>query len=311
MDLQRLGAFARTHHGLVTFGVAAQLGTSRRGWYRLIERGQLEPLHPRVARLVGQPSTREQRILAAILAIRQADARPTVVLASHRSAAHLLGLERPHGDPVDLIVTTGHARRLAGVVTHRPIDLDDLAPTTRAGIPCTNELRTLVDLGAVDPAAVPAALDRFAVTRRLTPATVATLIERHSRSGRTGVGVLRQAFATWPLADQVPDSELELAMARLLRAHGLPPATFHARVAGYEVDFLVEDSPIVIECDGWSFHVADRDQWEHDLERDAALTAAGCVVLRRSRGQIVREPDTTAARIDALLRRWAPHLLRS
>ena len=310
MELRRLGLIAVRQHGLITFEQAAATGMSRSAWYRAIDRADLAALHPRVARLAGQPVSREQRILAAVLAVRQGGVPRGRVLASHRSAAHLLGLSRPANDPVDLIVVgTGHARGLAGVVLHRPTVLADLAPTTRRSITCTNELRVLVDLGAVDPAAVPGALDRFAVTRRLTPQVVQALLERHARPGRNGVTALRRALAAWPIDDDVPDSELELAMARLLRKYGLPPATFHARVAGYEVDFAIDGSPVVVECDGWTFHGADRDQWEFDRDRDAALHAAGRVVLRRSRRQIVHEPAATAAHVRALLEQWSPHLL--
>lgn len=310
MDLRRLANFASRQHGLITLDQFLATGQSRRAWYRANERGDIDHLHPGVARLVGQVVTREQRILAAVLAVRDGRTPPERVLASHRSAAHLLGLDRPAHDPVDLIVTgADHGRRLVGVVVHRPKVLADMTPTTRRGISCTNELRTLVDLGAVDAAAVAGALDRFAVTRRITRDMVEALLERHTRSGRAGVAALRQALADWPIDDGIPDSELELAMARLLLDHGLPPATFHARIAGHEVDFAIDDSPIVIECDGWTYHVADRDRWEHDRDRDAALHAAGRVVLRRSRRQIVHEPGATAARIRALLERWAPHLL--
>lgn len=310
MDIRSIGPIAARQHGLITDAQAAQVGVRRGAWYRALERGDLAPVHRHVARLAGHAVTREQRILAAVLALRQGDAPARRVLASHRSAAHLLGLERPADDPVDVIVVgPGHARRLDGVVVHRPRVHADFDPTTRRRIPCTNELRVLVDLGAVDPATVPAALDRFAVTRHLTRAAVAALIERHARRGRAGVSALRQALAAWPLEDGIPDSELELAMARLLRDHGLPPATFHARVAGYEVDFAIDGSPIVVECDGWTHHVADREQWEFDRDRDAALHAAGRVVLRRSRHQIVDDAATTAARIRALLAQWSPHLL--
>lgn len=312
MDLRRLAPVAHRQHGLITKHQAEAAGTSRSSWYRAVSRGDLEPIHPHVARLAAQPTSREQRILAAVLELRwtRSGERPELVVASHRSAAYLLGLERPAVDPVDVIVVgRGHARRLDGVVVHRPRVLADLTPTVRHRVPSTNELRVLVDLGAVDPAAVPAALDRFAVTRRLTRRTIEALLERHARSGRTGVDDLRRAFAAWPFADGVPDSELELAMARLLREYGLPPATFHARIAGSEVDFAIEGSPVLIECDGWAHHVADREQWEFDRDRDAALHAAGRVVLRRSRRQIVDEPAATAARIRALVERWSPHLL--
>lgn len=309
VDLNLIEPFARRHHGLVTFAAARERGISKSAWYRAIDRGVLAPVHPLVARLVGAPRTREQRILAAVLALRQGRARPGVVLASHRSAAHLLGLDRPEGDPVDVIVASEHARHLDGVVVHRPTVLDDLTPTIRRGVPCTNELRTLIDLGAVDAAAVPAALERFVGNRRIRPAAVAALLERHGRQGHTGITAVRRALCTWPLANDVPDSDLELAMARLLRRHRLPPATFHARIQGFEVDFHIDDSPVIIECDGWTFHVADPGAWERDLDRDAVLHAAGYVVLRRSRAQVVYEPAATAVRIEALLARWAPHLL--
>ena len=252
MDLNGIARFARAHHGLVTYEAARRLGASKSGWYRALDRGVLEPVHPSVARLVGSARSREQGILAAVLALRQARVPPELVVASHRSAAYLLGLARPDDDPVDVIVTTGHARSLDGVVIHRPTVRADLTPTTRRGVSCTNELRTLVDLGAVDARAVPAALDRFAGSRRITPRTVAALLERHRRRGHTGVAALRRALAAWPLADAIPDSELELAMARLLRSHRLPPATFHERIEGFEVDFHIVGSPVIVECDGWT-----------------------------------------------------------
>ena len=311
MELVIIESFAQRHHGLVTFDAARRQGASKSSWYRALDRGVLEPVHPLVARVVGSARSREQRILAAVLALRQGRVPPGLVVASHRSAAYLLGLERPDDDPVDVIVTSGHARSLDGVVVHRPIVRADLRPTTRQGVPCTNELRTLVDLGAVDARAVPAALDRFVGTRRITPRTMAALLERHRRRGHSGVAALRRALGAWPLADAIPDSELELAMARLLRSHGLPPARFHARIEGFEVDFHIVGSPVIVECDGWTYHVADRRAWERDLDRDAALHAAGFVVLRRSRGQVLYEPVATAERVRALLTRWAPHLLAS
>ncbi len=305
IDLNLLAPFATRHHGLVTRQVARSVGISDDAWYRATRAGVLPLRHPGVAARPGHPSPRHRAVLAAVLALTHVTSPPDIVVASHRSAAFLLGLERPTSDPIDITVSSSHIRSLDGVVIHRPTDRGDLSPTYRKGIMCTNELRTLVDLGAVDPTAVATALDVFSVNRKITPAMVTELLLRHGRPGRDGVGALRAALEAWPLGDQIPDSELELAMARLLRGADLPPARFHAHVAGHEVDFLIEGTGVVVECDGWTYHVGDRRQWERDLDRDAAMHAAGFVVLRRSRRQVLFEPRETADLIRSLIDRPA------
>ena len=77
-----LDDWATAHHGVVSMEVS---GLTRSSWYRAVRSGQLDQLHPGVARLHGTPDTAEQRIMAAVLAV----GRPA--LASHRSAAHLWG----------------------------------------------------------------------------------------------------------------------------------------------------------------------------------------------------------------------------
>lgn len=305
MTLRSLDTFARAHHGLVSRQAAAAAGMSSSAWHRHIRSGRLIAVRPNVARFPGTPTTRDQAILAVILSLRHGAQPPRVVMASHRSAAYLLGLDRPFTDPIDVIVDRSCQRRLDGAIIHRPTDRIDLAPTVRHGIATTNELRTLVDLGAVDADAVTAALDLFTVRRQLTPGTLSALLARHGRRGRAGVTALRHAVEAWPFADDIPDSELEIAMARLLIDAGLPPARFHARIEGFEVDFLIEGTPIVIECDGWEYHVADRTGWEHDLDRDAILGAAGYITLRRTRRQILFDAEDTAELIRALVIRWA------
>jgi hypothetical protein len=60
------------------------------------------------------------------------------------------------------------------------------------------------------------------------------------------------------------DSVLEPAMRQLLDRFGLPTAEFHPIIAGFEVDFRIVDSPIVLECDGWATHGLDKAQLEKD-----------------------------------------------
>lgn len=65
MRLRDIDERATAHHGVISIGMS---GLSRSSWYRAIRSGQLEQLHPGVARLHGTPDTPEQRITAALLA---------------------------------------------------------------------------------------------------------------------------------------------------------------------------------------------------------------------------------------------------
>jgi len=150
-DHRALRRLALRQHGLITQEQAAARGMSRRAWYAAPSAGRLITVAPRVAALPGAAVTPEQRILAAVLT-----AGPGA-LASHRSAAHLWNIEGFADAPVDLLLTDrNRSCSLAGVCVHTPTDLDDLRPIVRSGIPTTNPLRLLVDLGQVAPDAVPA-----------------------------------------------------------------------------------------------------------------------------------------------------------
>jgi very-short-patch-repair endonuclease len=142
-----------------------------------------------------------------------------------------------------------------------------------------------------------------------SPAALRKAVDRHARRGRPGVPALRDALDDWVLDGKPVDSLLEPAMQRLLECHGLPPAEFHPKIARYEVDFRIIDSPILLECDGWSTHGLDRSQFERDRTRDAELTAMGYVVLRFTYRAITTRPGREADRIRRNVLRWAPHLL--
>ncbi|HWM18706.1 MAG TPA: type IV toxin-antitoxin system AbiEi family antitoxin domain-containing protein [Ilumatobacteraceae bacterium] len=299
MDLGLLDAWARSHHGILTKRRAIDLGWTDAAWYRAIRRGQLQLMHPGVARLHGTPTTPTQRIYAALLAAGK------TAVASHRSAAVLWAIERPEDDPVDVIVSRGvTGMALTGVNIHRPRDRVDMATVVRSHTPSTNLLRTLIDLGAVT-GDVGAAVTSAITSGAVTPTVLEYLLARHARRGRNGTTALRHALSAWPLHGKPADSELELRMAKLLADHDLPPATFHARLAGFEVDFRIDGTPVVLECDGWDHHGRTREQFERDRERDVILGAAGYVVFHFTWRQITRRAAWTAARIRQLVERWS------
>ena len=153
MDLSKLTAAAAGHHGLVTKSVATTNGMSTATWFRAVKDGRLILVHRGVARVAAFPRTPEQTIAAAVLATAPKS------MASHRSAARLWGIPRPDTDPIEVIVAhRGRSPEVEGVVVHRPRDMGDLTPVQRSGIRTTNVLRLLCDLGAVDEAAVSAAV---------------------------------------------------------------------------------------------------------------------------------------------------------
>lgn len=264
----------------------------------------MELLHRDVARLYGAPITIELQIQAAVLAAGR-DA-----IASHRSSARLWGVDRSSDDPVDIIFSQRPRRaRLRGVVVHRPRDIQQLRPVWRQGIPATDPLRTLVDLGAVDPDGVGDALTYFVIAGLVTPRAVRAALVRHSQHGRHGVVALRKALDRWSIGEKPVDSDLESLMAEILATFDLPPAEFHAEVGGYEVDFWVVGTPVVIECDGWSTHGIDRDQFEFDRVRDADLLAKGFVTHRTTWRQMTTNPRAVARRIEAAVAQWSPEVL--
>jgi len=202
-------------------------------------------------------------------------------MASHRTSAALWGVDRPETDPIDVMMPSRERySRLAGIVVHRPRDLVDLGPIMRLGVPSTNPMRMLIDLGAVDPASVESAMMSILASKSASPIAIRGAFLRHARQGRNGIGPMRRALESWLEEELPPDSLLESKMAELVVAHRLPRVEFHAMVAGYEVDFLIVGTRIVLECDGWGSHGLDRDQFEFDRVRNDDLLAAGYVTSR-------------------------------
>jgi very-short-patch-repair endonuclease len=296
--LTDLDGIARANHGIVTFEAS---GLSRSAWYRAIDAGALHQIHPLVARVPGTPDTPEQRIAAGVGAV----GAPT--LASHRSAACLWGVPRPDTDPVDVLLL-GRRRGpdLDGVVIHRTTDRHHLTPQRRSRIPCTNILRTIIDLGAVDPGGLHAAVGHALATNLASLGAIESAVADHARPGRRGVVALREAIVDWSIDQKPADSVLEAVMARLIASRGLPPVEFHPIIEGHEVDFRVIGTPVILECDGWRYHGLDRAGFERDRDRDADLVAAGWIVVRFTYRAIVSRPAATAQRIRAAIARWTP-----
>jgi very-short-patch-repair endonuclease len=303
MELARLDHFAGTHHGLVTRSVAFRLGVSASSWYRALHSGWLEPLFPNVARVYGSPPTFHQRVLAAVWAVG-----PTA-MSSHRTSAALYGVERPADDPIDIILP-GRLRRSMPlpIIVHRPRVQLDLRPIVKFAIPTTNPMRMLLDLAAVDESSAYEALIHILATKTASPDAIRAAIDRHSIHGRHGTTTMRGALEEWLSEELPPDSALEARFNWLVNEFDLPTVEFHSTVLGYEVDFLVTGTTVIIECDGWGSHGLDRDQFEFDRVRDGELVAAGYHIVHITWRRLMNKPQSVADQLRDVLRRWAPGL---
>jgi len=275
-------------------------GWARSAWSRAVRRRDLLVVADGVGILPGAPITPEVRIAAVTRSAPGA-------AASHRSAAFLYGAWRSGDRPVDIIRPTG--RDLAGlgcpVFTHRPADRGRVTVVQRSGIPCTTPERTIVDVAGLRPRNVVDLIVSMRAAGLVTLEDIARELDQRPMNA-PGAAATRRALDREVLRTTAPDSMLESRFAELARALGLPAMQHHAIVIGYEVDFLVIGTNIVIECDGFDFHGRNQEQFERDRRRDAELTAAGYVVVRVTWGMVCDRPAAVARTIRAAVRQSRP-----
>ncbi len=218
--------------------------------------------------------------MAAVLALGEGAA------VSHRSAAALWGMLKPHSGPIDLTVPgDGGRRKRRGITVHRSSTLNAGVSVLRDGIRVTKAARTLQDLHRV----VPDGTYRSAVRRALDLKLISS-------------DQLRSE-------DELTRSELERIFRGLCRRHRLPQPKVNARVGPYEVDFLWPDRGLIVEVDGFRHH-GDRSAFERDRARDAHLQGLGFRVLRFTHRQLTAQRSAVVAALRPLLSRssLAPNL---
>lgn len=298
----RVARRAQAQHGLVSYQqLTDDLAVPSNTVSDWLSAGRLDRLVPRVYRVAGAPPTWEQSVMAAVLSSEG--------VASHRAAARFWEL----GDYVEVEVTVPRSRRgtaagaRRGVIVHRSGDLEPRFTTRRRGVPVTNPMRTLVDLGAVvDEAQVADAVERALIARVCSATAIERTLDDVAKRGRRGAGVIRRVMDERALGHARPDGLLEARMARLLRERGMPTPRFqfHVRRHGRliaRVDFAYPDARLAIEVDGFEVH-GTPSAFQHDVERQNRLVAAGWTVLRFTWRDVVSRPDWVVAQITDLLR---------
>lgn len=275
----KLETVAARQHGVISGAQAVACGLSRRQVQLRVQREEWRRIHDDVFAVAATPDSWLQRVWDAVLLGGRG------ALASHATAARLLGLRLPY-DPGLLEITTSPRRRVRqdGIRAHRSTMILPSDRRRRDGVPCTSPSRTMVDLSSrFEAESLGSLVDDLLRRRMLTLHGLAATADRLGPApGRDPKVVGEVLHARW--AGYLPgDSDLEARIIRLLVSWGLPVPRQHLRVSvggrrGY-VDLAYPEHRVAIEVDSWRYH-GDRTAFERDRIKGNALVLAGWRVLR-------------------------------
>jgi very-short-patch-repair endonuclease len=291
---RRLARRAATQSGLITRQQLLAIGLSDRQVDGCIRGGRLVALHRGVFLVAGAPLNDAVRLRAATLL--------TEGVASHRSAAHLLGLiDSPPSRPEIILAPTGNTR--VPFITHRSADLLSSDTTSVNGVPVTNATRTLIDLGSVvRPDVLESALERALHSRATNLGRLLRRFFEVAGRGRPGPAALRPLLVARDPSLAPAESDLETLLAKILRNGGLPAPVrqFEVVVAGqrFRLDAAYPELMIFIEGDGFGVH-SPRSSFERDRFRQNLLVVAGWLPLRFTWRRLCREPEGVVSEVHA------------
>lgn len=296
----RIAPVASTQHAAFTLAQVVECGGDRRLSQRRCDQGRWRREGPHVFVIAGSPRSFLQRIKVAELAAG------TGAAVSHRTACHLHGLDGFRLVPIEVTVPYGRKPVLPPWVTrHKSRDLHLVPSVTIDAISVTPLGRSLLDLGAVEPGRVGAAIDSARRHHDLAWAELLNVLILHARRGRAGVGPLR-----WVLAhhygDPKFDSRTESRGLTILRDAGVPkPVMHHPVVAAdgveVELDMAWPNYRAGAEVDGLD-HLAREELMHKDRRKWNQLKLAGWEFVIYT-GRMLREgPDLFAADVLAMLR---------
>ena len=176
--------------------------------------------------------------------------------------------------------------------TCRHLDRRDV--TAVNGIPVTTVARTAVDLTEVMDADEVAFAIHEAVYRKRFDLD-ATLAAMGRANGRRRIKVLEAALRIHLSGGSGSRSRLEQRFRRLVVGAGMPDPRMNVIINGFEVDAYW--TGLCVEIDGLG-HRRARTKVD-DRIRDAALRAAGYIVLRFTEDDVDFRPETVLAQLAA------------
>jgi hypothetical protein len=220
---------------------------------------------------------------------------------SHRSSARLWRL-LPWEGRIEVTAPTNRRKR-PGIHYFRS-SVESFDRTTHRGIPVTTVARTLFDLGAVDAARIPKALEQADVLQLLDVRELQRLVDDHPR--RPGTSAIRAALASAAAWRGITRSELEQRFRALVEKAGLPVPVLncHLGVGDLEIeaDAVWHEAQLIVELDGYAFH-RTQAAFERDRARDRAAVGAGWRVIRITWRQLADDSNAVIGDLRSALSR--------
>ncbi|HLI01809.1 MAG TPA: type IV toxin-antitoxin system AbiEi family antitoxin domain-containing protein [Acidimicrobiales bacterium] len=291
-----LDAYLASHYGVISRTQALELGVSPWQIDHRVRHGSWRLMHRGIYQVAAHADGPEARLLAGCLV------GGVSAVASHRSAGWLWGLLP--SPPTRPAITVPRERRpsWAEVEWHRRDDVDPQRVLVHRGVPVTDPLRTVADLGeAVPGACLEDVIDRGVATRLFTVAALEAEVGRLSRQGRRGVPALRDALARRGLTGAPDPSVLESRLLRLLRRWGITPAGTEVVVCDgrYRIDVQLVPG-LALEVDGYAYHWSPEAK-SADSRRRNQLRHAGIRVIEADWVTVMHDPESLRTTIEAAL----------
>jgi hypothetical protein len=291
---RRIGEIGNRQLQLVRLAQLEHAGLSRRSAAYRCEAGRLHRLRPGVYAIHPPPYSREQHLLAAVLACGPA------ALASRLSAAEQADLLAATAHSHQVVVPGGRGRTAQGIEVHRS-HVDPRDRRNFGGVPTTSPDRVLIDLAPTESEQtlemIMVAADSKGLLKR---GRLDELVAE--RRGRPGIPKLEHLLALEP---EIARSEPELLFLPVWQLAGVPrprrnhPVSVPDHPRALEVDLAWPEIRLCVELDSQRFH-GDWESAERDRDRDQMLALAGWVCHRFVRRRVVEDRSGSAERLRRL-----------
>ena len=283
-------AFASTRHGAFARIHAHQCFVSNKMLRLAVTQRRVQFLGRNAFRVAGSAPSWQQRLVIAC------DALSHSALASRRSAAALEGFAGFERRIVEVTTDQHRSMRRPGVIVHRT---SLWVPDDRAtvdGVPCTDPIRTFIDLGAIlTPSRHEEVLDAAERDGFFTREALEDRLERIRVQGRNGVGYTARLLEVRAPQGRNPTNAFERKFLRLVERAGLPLPECQVPVRRPDgsiawIDFLWIDVLFGVETDGHIAH-ATRAERRRDARRDRAVLERDIETVRYTWDEVMTEPD--------------------